>query len=369
MSLRIIRRMAFSSADIDRLFINNTPLIDVRSPVEFAKGAFPSAVNLPILDDRQREQIGICYSQDGPIAARELGHHLVSGDTREQRIQAWEHAIKAHPDALLYCFRGGQRSQIACDWLAERGMLIDRIPGGYKQLRNHLIAVLDRLPPLIIIAGKTGTGKTQFLAPYKKIAIDLEAIAHHRGSAFGGYIDAQPSQIDFENKLAIEFLKRRDEPHVLLEDEGRLIGRIHMPIPLQEKMKQSPLLLIEESVDIRARRIHGEYIIEQWQSYQHRYPEDAEAKFEEYLLTAIDAIRKRLGNVAHGEVREQIILALAAQHRSGDAEEHLVWIERLLREYYDPMYEYQLTKKRERILARGNHAELSNWLTHKVQTA
>ena len=341
---------------LDLLFLEDTPLIDVRAPVEFKKGAFPSARNLPIITDAEREQIGICYKERGSDAAVELGHRLVSGDTRRARTRAWVEFIERHPDARVYCFRGGQRSRIARDWLKAEGIDITRIEGGYKKLRNHLLCVFDKLPPLVIVGGKTGTGKTTFLESHEG-AVDLEGIANHRGSAFGKKVTPQPTQIDFENAVAIEFLRLRDRPHVLLEDEGRLIGKIHLPPALQERMKQSPIILIEESLEARTENIYREYIEEQWQEYRVRYGDRAARAFSDYLLGAMDAIRKRLGNVVHGKIRRLMEAALA----DNEPEKHRHWIRRLLTDYYDPMYNYQLSGKQERIRFCGTADAAGAW--------
>lgn len=347
---------------LDLLFQSDTPLIDVRAPVEFNKGAFPAACNLPIINDSEREQVGTTYKEHGADAAFALGHELVSGELKAERIRSWVSFVDANPNAQLYCFRGGQRSKIACEWLKAEGVDIPRIEGGYKKLRNHLLAVFDKLPPLVIVGGKTGTGKTVFLEPLQN-ALDLEGIANHRGSAFGGRISPQPSQIDFENRVAIQFLKLHHQPHIVLEDEGRLIGRVHVPLPLQEAMKKSPIVLIEETVETRTENIYHEYIKEQWQEYRASQGEAANSVFSDYLLGAVDAIRKRLGGVAHSQIRTMMQDALA----TGDPEKHRAWISRLLTEYYDPMYNYQLSHKIERIRFRGNAAEATQWYSENQE--
>jgi len=347
---------------LDLLFQSDTPLIDVRAPVEFNKGAFPSACNLPIIDDSEREQVGICYKEHGADAAFELGHELVSGKLKTQRINAWASFVEGNPDAQLYCFRGGQRSKIACEWLKAEGVDIPRIEGGYKKMRNHLLAVFADLPKLVIVGGKTGTGKTVFIEPLQN-ALDLEGIANHRGSAFGRKLSPQPSQIDFENRVAIQFLKLSDQPHIVLEDEGRLIGRVHVPLPLQAAMKESPIILIEETVETRTENIYREYIEEQWLEYRASQGEAAKSLFSDYLLGAVDAIRKRLGGVTHSEIRAMMTEALD----TGDADKHRAWISRLLTDYYDPMYNYQLSHKKERIRFRGTAEEAREWYSRNKE--
>jgi tRNA 2-selenouridine synthase len=353
-----------TNAELTRLFVNDAPLIDVRAPVEFSRGAFPGAVNLPILDDVEREAVGICYKESGADAAEILGHELVSGEKREKRIEHWVRFLRSNPDALLYCYRGGQRSQIACQWLKDTGYPVPRIEGGYKRLRNHLLSVFENLPSLVIVSGSTGTGKTDFLKCYTH-SIDLEEIANHRGSAFGSRITPQPSQIDFENELAIAFLKLAEPEHpqteVLLEDESRLIGRIHVPVLLQDAMKMAPIIVLEESVELRTERIFGEYIEHQWTEYEAHHGEDASTEFEKYLLTAVDAIRKRLGNVAHDEIRSMVTRAISLHRLEGSLDDHRIWITTLLSDYYDPMYRYQLENKSSRVVMQGPRDEVMDW--------
>lgn len=98
--------------ELHRLFVDDVPLMDMRAPVEFAKGAFPGVVNLPLMTDDERHKVGTCFKQQGQAAAIALGHQLVNGAVKQQRLEAWAAFAKAHPDGYLYCFRGGLRSQI-----------------------------------------------------------------------------------------------------------------------------------------------------------------------------------------------------------------------------------------------------------------
>ena len=125
------------------LFLRDVPLLDVRAPVEFAQGAFPNAPNLPLLTDTERHDVGLRYNEQGQPAAIVLGHALVGGRTREARLQRWLHWCERHPDGHLYCFRGGMRSGLVQEWLAEAGKPIPRIQGGYKAMRRFLLESLE----------------------------------------------------------------------------------------------------------------------------------------------------------------------------------------------------------------------------------
>ena len=104
--------MRDNSADYRDIFLNDRPLMDVRAPVEFLKGAFPQALNRPLMNDIERQKVGTCYKQQGQDAAIALGHQLVGGTVKAERIAAWAEFARANPDGYLYCFRGGLRSQI-----------------------------------------------------------------------------------------------------------------------------------------------------------------------------------------------------------------------------------------------------------------
>ena len=151
--------------DFRRIVLENRPLIDVRAPVEFNKGAFPTAVNLPLMTDEERHLIGIRYKEKGNASAVQLGKELV-GPVKQERVDAWKTFIKAHPNAYLYCFRGGQRSQISQAWVQEAGIIIPRLKGGYKAFRSFLMAESERIAReanTLIVGGRTGSGKTRLI--------------------------------------------------------------------------------------------------------------------------------------------------------------------------------------------------------------
>lgn len=336
--------------DFSDLFRSARPLLDVRAPVEFEKGSFPTATNLPILDDEQREKVGTCYKDQGSTAAEALGYELV-GPMQEQRVDAWRQYLRVNPGALLYCFRGGKRSEITQAWLKDSGIDIERIPGGYKALRQYLLSVFEGLPPITIISGKTGVGKTDLLKRFTN-AVDLEGLANHRGSAFGRTRTEQPAQIDFENALAIEILKQPGP--IALEDESRLIGRVNLPPPLQVAMQSATILLLEDTIHNRVRRILNEYIVEQLAEMSSG---GALLQLETEFLSSLEAIKKRLGGDRYQQTR-QLMVAGFAGHRQGDTAAHEPWIETLLTQYYDPMYEYQLSKKQDRVKLRVDWQQL-----------
>ena len=169
------------------LLANGVPFIDLRAPAEFAKGTIPGAVNLPLLTDCERAQVGTTYKNSGRAAAVDVGHRLLGETQRTCRTALWRQHADTHPGCWLYCWRGGLRSEIAQSWLAESGPAVPRVAGGFKALRAACVDVLANAPQSkhwLVLAGRTGSGKTALLNEFAT-GIDLEGLANHRGSAFG----------------------------------------------------------------------------------------------------------------------------------------------------------------------------------------
>jgi tRNA 2-selenouridine synthase len=356
--MTFIMRSRPDTDDYLSIFLNDSPLLDVRAPVEFERGSFPGAVNAPLMNDDERHEVGICYKEKGQDAAIELGHKLVSGDIRQQRIAAWQRFVADHPEGYLFCFRGGLRSRLTQQWIQEAGLDYPLIKGGYKALRRFLIDQLEECieqSEFLIISGRTGTGKTRVLNQLPN-PVDLEGLANHRGSSFGREVTPQPSQIDFENRLAVAMLKahHRTEGPIYLEDESRLVGRCALPHSLRERMAEAPLLVLEQPIEERIRIIREDYVVKMAADFAGRDGDEAGwLNFEEYLLSALDRIRKRLGGERHTALRQLMQNALENQSANGNVGGHDSWIQSLLEDYYDPMYDYQLQQKVGRILVRG----------------
>lgn len=344
--------------DYRQLLLSNCPLIDVRAPLEFDKGAFPHSVNLPLMNNDERHQVGICYKQQGQEAAIALGAKLVTPQEQAVRVRQWAAFLKASPEARLYCFRGGLRSRISQQWLAEAGIDIPVISGGYKAMRTYLINELDRLCSDLsfgIIGGRTGNGKTLLL---NRLAatVDLEKLANHRGSSFGALPHGQPSNIDYENALTVELMRlevRAKQP-VFIEDEARLIGRVCHPDRFRQVMTTAPIYILECAMSDRVDHCFSDYVTD----LLHRYREqDGEREgFETYAAHhrhSLERIRKRFGGENYKRALTLLDCALAEHQQNNDTEAYRPFIEMLLRDYYDPMYDYQLSQKSDRIVFRG----------------
>jgi len=355
------------------LFLQERPMIDTRAPVEFAQGAFPGAVNLPLMSDQERARVGTCYKERGQEAAIELGHKLVCGAVKEQRVQAWLDFARKHPEGCLYCFRGGLRSKICQQWLREAGCDYPRVSGGYKAMRRYLLGQMEQLAqrqPLLLLAGGTGAAKTELLRQIPQ-AVDLEGRAHHLGSAFGRRPVGQPAQIDFENAVTIDLLRchhRSPDTPVVLEDESHLIGRCLIPLPLQQAMARAPLLVLDVDLEERVGHTHTNYILRKLSDWQEHLGESQGfAAFEEDLRASLARIRKRLGGARYQDLSQLLESALTA-HRRGDTRKHRDWIETLLKDYYDPMYQYQLAQKTDRVLFQGPAEQVLAFLRESRET-
>ncbi len=352
--------------DYRQLLLDGTALIDVRAPIEFAKGAIPGAVNLPLMIDSERHEIGIEYKQQGNEAATVLGYQLVSGQIKQQRVTAWQEFARQHPDGALYCARGGQRSEIAQQWLADAGVDYPRVKGGFKALRNFLIGALESCchdRELLLIGGRTGVGKTDLLVSLPN-HLDLEGLAHHRGSAFGRRPGVQPSQIEFENAIALRLLQldRAGSSRLVMEDESRTIGACHLPHTLWQRFVHARLVVLEDSLANRVERVRRDYIERTHEEFRLAHPINGQAMFFDHLRDGLQRIRKRLGGMRYQQAALLLDNAVDLQLQTGRTGAHREWIELLLTEYYDPMYDYQLSQKESQVAQRGDADSLREWL-------
>lgn len=326
------------------------PLIDVRSPAEFRRGSVPAAVNLPLLTDAERDAVGKTYKTDGHDAAVALGHDLVADDAKASRVAAWRAFAVDNPNALISCWRGGLRSQIAQSWLADDGIDLPRVAGGFKALRHcclDTIQAAGQTRRFVVVGGRTGSGKTR-LVQAAQYHVDLEGIANHRGSAFGGFPTPQPSPVTFENALAVAFLRLSPDEPVVVEDESRTIGRLAIPVALYNTLQHAPIVLLEVDDADRVDNIYREYVV------------DADDP-EPHLTASLSRIERRLGGVRYRELSALMEIAFRAD-TSSRRDAHHEWIRRLLEYYYDPMYDYQLAGKQDRVVMRGDPVEVADYL-------
>ena len=351
-------------ANYRSMLLANIPFIDVRAPVEFAQGALPNATNLPLMNDIERHLVGTCYKQKDQDAAIKLGYQLVENEM-PARIEQWKTFKKQHSNALIYCFRGGLRSRLSVQFLKDNGVDISLIPGGYKSVRRYLISVLEEQEqlPIMVLGGNTGCAKTELIQKLSN-GLDIEGMANHRGSSFGKQVTPQPRQINYEHQLALKILNiATSADSLVIEDESKMIGQLMVPLHLFKKMQASPMVIIDDPLALRLERLSQQYCADMWLKFKVALGvELGWSAYEAYLHQGLWGIRKRLGLERFKMLQVLLNQALQIQKMSASCAEHQSWIEIILKDYYDPMYQYQLASKTQRIKFRGTSKEVREWL-------
>lgn len=295
-------------------------IIDVRSPAEFALDRLPGAINLPVLSDAERAEVGTIYKQVSRFTARRIGAAYVARNVaRHLETALADKPAAFHP--LIYCWRGGMRSNAMATILSQVGWRAGVLKGGYKTWRRAVAESLrDGAAPLpvALLDGQTGTAKSEVLRAAQAQGVqtlDLEALAHHRGSVFGGYSnDPQPDQKLFES-LLFDALRRLDPARpILVEAESNRVGRCEIPKRLWTAMQEAPRIEIEAAPEARA-----DYLLT---AYRDVIADDS----------AVMAALARLGPFhPKAQIEEWAAMAAAADWRALAAQ--------LMRAHYDPLYE------------------------------
>ncbi|MEE4259014.1 MAG: tRNA 2-selenouridine(34) synthase MnmH [Bacteroidales bacterium] len=298
---------------------DNWPLVDVRSPGEYAQGHIPGSVNIPLFNDEERAEVGIRYKQGGNENAVQIGLEIAGPKLAELAKQAKKEARKKR--LLVYCWRGGARSA-SMAWLFETaGLQVNVLEGGYKAYRRFIREQFSKTAKLVVLGGFTGSGKTDILKQLEKEGeqfLDIEGIAHHKGSAFGrlGQPD-QPTNEQFENDLAARWRTFNFDRIIWVEDESRVLGNCSINDPLFKKMRTGILIKILLPKSERAKRLVREY-----------------GNFKkDLLLQSIEKIRQRMGGLAVKQAAEAL--------EEGD----LLKVADLTLTYYDKTYSHQNSDK------------------------
>ncbi len=262
---------------------SESPVLDVRSPAEYASGHIPGAANMPLFTDGERAEVGTLYKRTGKEASilrgLEFAGPKLAGFAAEGRRTARDGRV------LVHCWRGGMRSANMA-WLLEMaGLEVGVLEGGYKAYRHHIREHLANFTRLAVVGGKTGSGKTEILHHIREKGeqvIDLEALAHHKGSAFGdlGQME-QPGSEQFENDLYAAIALLDAGTVTFVEDESRAIGRISIPDVFFRNMREAPVIFLDVPGEERVRRLVQEYA---------GFP-------KERLAAAITRITRRLGGL------------------------------------------------------------------------
>lgn len=295
-------------------------IVDVRSPAEYARGHIAGAVNVPLFSDGERAEVGIIYKQQGKQPAIDRGLDLVGA-----KLAPFVSAFAPYRSSrlLIYCARGGMRSRSVAALLGSLGYRVDTLPGGYKAYRNYLLAELERLVPprLIVIHGGTGVGKTLLLRRLEN-ALDLEDLAQHRSSLFGGVNLHPRTQQQFEAEL-LRALEGLDAARpVWVEGESRKVGNVTLPESLRLAMKAAPCVLVTAPLETRVTRIIAEYA-------------GTGGAMAPEILAGLGAALRQL-TPFFGKRRTEQLLALL---HAGDLRP---LVRTLLEEHYDPRYAHAM---------------------------
>lgn len=301
------------------------PLADVRSEKEFEEGHIRSAVNIPILNNEERRAVGIDYKEKGQLEAIKTGFRLVGPRFLEIVNQA--DTLASGKELLVHCWRGGMRSTNFCQIIGMAKIKTIQLGGGYKSYREKALQSYKLPLKLNIIGGLTGSGKSdvlQVLRSKGEQVIDLERLANHRGSAFGGLMmPPQPTTEQFQNDLFEELMQLDLSRHVWIEDESISIGRIFLPLDFWQQMSSAPVFDVSVDKATRIERLVNEY---------------GSADKDEFL-SAMQNITKKLGGQNFKTAREKL--------EEGDMASTID----ILLTYYDKAYGAGLKKKSERIKA------------------
>ncbi|MGP3699018.1 tRNA 2-selenouridine(34) synthase MnmH [Rhodobacter sp. NSM] len=250
--------MAFRATDLSQLIDHGfDDVIDVRSPAEWQEDRVPGAINLPVLDNEERARVGTIYKQVNPFSARKIGAALVARNAARHI----EEVLADRPGGwqpLVYCWRGGQRSNSFAMILSQIGWRVEVLEGGYKAWRGLVSRELYEAPvrpPVVVIDGNTGAAKTGLLGHLAALGVqvlDLEGLANHRGSLFGAMAGGQPAQRGFESSLAVALSRLDPARPVVVEAESSKVGDVRLPPGLWKAMRSAPRIEVSAPLPARA---------------------------------------------------------------------------------------------------------------------
>ncbi len=296
------------------------PLIDVRTPSEYLRGHIPGAVNIPLFSDNERAVVGTIYKQNGQIEAIIKGFDIAGprmSELLKEGIQkaGWNNRL------MIHCWRGGKRSESMAWLFSNAGIECMILEGGYKAYRNHILSELGKQRKMIVLGGLTGSGKTAILAELRSMGeqvIDLEALANHKGSAFGALgQEDQPSSEHFSNML-FTLLNRYDpDRRLFIEDESHRIGHIHIPDNFFDQMHRAEVIALMPDIKTRIPRLREDYGL---------FPADS-------LIESVERISRKLG----GDNASKAIAAI----RDNDLDTAI----EIVLNYYDKAYRYGLSRR------------------------
>jgi len=304
----------------DTLSLQDPVYIDVRSPREFREDHIPGAVNIPVFDDAEHADVGTLYRMSGQDAAITLGTGIVGRKLGDIISKMREISRRGTP--VIYCFRGGMRSSSIVALLGSLEFSpVYQLQKGYKGYRRHVVQGLESigpLPPIFVLQGLTGTGKTEILH-FMNNAVDLEGMAGHRSSVFGAMGMNQNTQKYFDSLLFERLNELRGAQYIVIEGEAKKIGNSHIPPELFALMQRSPTIYITATMKRRIGIIQNDYACN----------------------LDVDEIKGIVGSLESRIGRKNTLLL----HEYIDNKNLHDFIELLLTKYYDPLYHHALRKR------------------------
>lgn len=309
--------------NIEELIYNDVFFIDVRSPKEYEEDHIKNSINIPLLENDEREIIGTIYKQIGKKEAIDKGYDIVVPKLDYFYNKVKDICLK-YEKVVVYCFRGGMRSTSIVDFLISKGMKVYKLSGGYKSYRRYVLDYIDKVDDkfnFIVLHGNTGVGKTELLVNLDKKEIpilDFEQYANNSGSVFGEifYKKSDSSQKYFESKIFNQLIKYEvlQKYNIFMESESKKIGRCILPNSIWENMKKAKHILITSSIENRVKRCVDDYTKKTFDN-------------DEKLISAISKLKNTIGNKKVNELIEK-----------SKMKDYEYIANFLMLEYYDKLY-------------------------------
>lgn len=301
----------------------NLPVVDVRSEGEYQSGHIQNAINIPLLNNQERVLVGTDYKQKGQLEAIKTGFRLVGPRLLDIITEA--ERVTSSKEMLVHCWRGGMRSNNFCQFMGMAGIRTHSLKGGYKTYRQKALESFAQPLNLILLTGCTGSGKSEILRGLKasgQQVIDLETLASHKGSAFGGlFMNPQPTTEQFQNNLFEEILQLDPQQPIWVEDESIAIGHIFLPRDFWLQMNNSSLVQVLVDKDVRVKRLVEEY---------------GKADKDEFLAI-MSKIVKRLGGQHFNTAKQKLL------------EDDMQAVMQVLLTYYDKAYLHSIEKRKDKM--------------------
>lgn len=313
---------------VEEMFRIDSPIIiDIRAPIEFKDDSIPGAINIPLFTNEEREEIGIIYNQEGQEQAKWRAMEIVSPKIPVMLKAIKEASAEAKEQPIIHCWRGGMRSKAVVTFLEYAGIRAKRLIGGYKAYRQYILKEIPKFIPemAVVIHGLTGVGKTEILRLLQKRGypvLDLEGMAGHRGSIFGGVgLGSGHNQKQFDSLLFKQLKTIQGSAYFLMEAESKRIGKVMQPDELMIKKMNGINIHVHSPIEQRIRQIAEDYL----------YPFEEESWYHPIIKESLEKVLRRIKDGETKKILEEFL----------DNHQYLNMIPILLEHYYDPQYDYK----------------------------